>query len=549
MTTQPTAQTVPDSGPSGRLHAGMRMPFTKAGESPPRMLSAEYVNTLIGMANAFSNTIIIRRPAPLDTAGNAMAGGALKLSDQNAVIELYDPPSKSGGSAFFNTVQTYTASCPGGTTGSSVTVTVAVNTIGSNVDQATANSLALELATDRANNALVCTFGTAGFDDNVYWMKALSTGEFLVGGAFTQYNGYFRPGVAVLDSILDLVPSKWLINHGTSIYTPIIHSVAEFPTGSAKGYYIAGQFEITEQGNVTQFIARLTKDGQWDSAYNYGGGVGQHGWDSLFIGPAFLSGPDATGKIVTWGSTGLTSYNGTAVNFGLVLNQDGSINTVFPFSSSAGGSFFYVDQFGTIWAVGGQGGMFGNFNGASIAGQWMFKLSSYTTRDATFNAPAFTPTGGSGAFINTMVVTSGGNVVIGGSWTTIAGNSQPNLSRLTSTGGYDATFTATVDGIVNVIAQDSGGRIIIAGDFTHVNGVATTYIARLHANGTTDTTFVTPTFTTTGANAVISAIAISPVNGSILIGCGSVNTFSVVNGKARAGHVCLLDTLGNVIGP
>ena len=181
------------------LHAGLKLSEFKAGVGRPSGYSAGDVDMLRKVAQAFLNIEIRRKLAVPDSSGVATASGDVQISNDKVIIELYDAPST--GTAFFNTTQSFTASCPAGTTGSSVTVAVAAGTIGSNTSQAVANSLALELATDRANNALVCR---ADYDGAIYQVIAFSDGTYLVLGQFQNCGGFYRPNMAVVDNILRL---------------------------------------------------------------------------------------------------------------------------------------------------------------------------------------------------------------------------------------------------------------------------------------------------------------------------------------------------------
>ena len=151
----PDSQPLPESTQVPKLFIGERLEFLKPGDSET-MLSASKANEVVAVANAILNIKIVRKLAGVDQAGNPIPPyGVPKISDQNLVIELYDGPTSTGTSAFYNTDQSFTASCPAGTSGSTVSVTVVAGTIGSSVSIAVANALALELATDRATNALV----------------------------------------------------------------------------------------------------------------------------------------------------------------------------------------------------------------------------------------------------------------------------------------------------------------------------------------------------------------------------------------------------------
>jgi len=65
----------------------------------------------------------------------------------------------SDSSVYYNTVQSYTANCPSGQTGSPVTATIAAGTYSSSLSQADANAQALSAAQSQANSQLSCTAG------------------------------------------------------------------------------------------------------------------------------------------------------------------------------------------------------------------------------------------------------------------------------------------------------------------------------------------------------------------------------------------------------
>lgn len=111
-----------------------------------------------------------------------------------------------------------------------------------------------------------------------------------------------------------------------------------------------------------------------------------------------------------------------------------------------------------------------------------------------------------------------------GAFTTVHGENQAYLARLTATGDVDSTFTPIINQDLRAIALEPGGGILIAGRFTQVAGQSRSHIARLNADGTLD-----PTFTPgTGANDNIRTL-LRLADGRILIG----GQFSSYDGTPR----------------
>jgi uncharacterized delta-60 repeat protein len=167
--------------------------------------------------------------------------------------------------------------------------------------------------------------------------------------------------------------------------------------------------------------------------------------------------------------------------------------------------------------------------------------------------------------VRAIAVQPDGKVVIGGSFSHVAGNARPNIARLNADGSLDSSFNAVAEGTVNAIAlepdgtmiigwssmfnsiarlnpdgsrdlgfaADTGsyssvfaialqpdGRVIIGGSFTYVNSVARRNIARLNSDGTLDHSFDPGT----GASNTIYALSLQP-DGKLVIG-GSFTSFN-----------------------
>lgn len=101
--------------------------------------------------------------------------------------------------------------------------------------------------------------------------------------------------------------------------------------------------------------------------------------------------------------------------------------------------------------------------------------------------------------VEAIAVQSSGKIIIGGSFTSIGGNtSYARLARLNSNGTLDTSFVANVNNTVNAIAIDSSDNIVIGGSFTSItvttDGTPTTTakqrIAKLNGStGAVDTGF------------------------------------------------------------
>lgn len=140
-----------------------------------------------------------------------------------------------------------------------------------------------------------------------------------------------------------------------------------------------------------------------------------------------------------------------------------------------------------------------------------------------------------GGEVNVVRLTTAGKLLVGGSFTTIAGLRRDGLARLDGNFIYDG-FAPVVSGAVFAIAEQGDGRILIGGGFTHVNGVPRSCIARLNADGTLDPTF----FPGTGFNGNAYAIVVQP-DGRIVVG----GSFTSADGSP-CGRIARLNADGSL---
>ncbi|MFO1441125.1 MAG: choice-of-anchor D domain-containing protein [Verrucomicrobiaceae bacterium] len=91
--------------------------------------------------------------------------------------------------------------------------------------------------------------------------------------------------------------------------------------------------------------------------------------------------------------------------------------------------------------------------------------------------------------VQAFAVQPDGKLIVGGSYTQIAGASRSFLARLNVDGSLDSAFDPGVNGAVWCVIPQADGKILIAGSFTSVGGTVRNRMARLNADGTLDAGF------------------------------------------------------------
>lgn len=185
------------------------------------------------------------------------------------------------------------------------------------------------------------------------------------------------------------------------------------------------------------------------------------------------------------------------------------------------------------------GGDFTKYNSTNVSR--IARLNSDLKPDTAFATATGT---GANNSVNASLIDSAGKIIIGGKFTTYNSITRNRIARLTSSGGYDSTFSiGTGVGIGNnpnggvfALAIQSDGKILIGGSFISYNGTTRIGIARLNTNGTLDTTFTSgfaPSVTGQDVfNPFVNSIAVQ-TDGKIIVGggfgvYGGVNTSDIV---------------------
>ncbi|MBX3738732.1 MAG: hypothetical protein KF715_18715 [Candidatus Didemnitutus sp.] len=226
--------------------------------------------------------------------------------------------------------------------------------------------------------------------------------------------------------------------------------------------------------------------------------------------------PDGRALVVSIGS----SVNGSA-NYELFrLNADGTFAGGLPTvitgsNSSPVVSCALVDAQGRIYL----GGQFTKVNG--VTRNRVVRLLADGTVD-----PVWDPGTGPNSTVTSLALTSDGRLVIGGSFSQVAGVARQYLARLTAAGALDTTFLVGT-GLNNpnpTLLMSPDDRVIVGGAFTTYNGLTATRLIRLDASGALDATFAP------APNSTVNFIS-AATDGRLLIG----GNFTQVGGVARTG--------------
>jgi len=127
-----------------------------------------------------------------------------------------------------------------------------------------------------------------------------------------------------------------------------------------------------------------------------------------------------------------------------------------------------------------------------------------------------------------LLVQPDGKILVGGDFTTLAGQPCSRIGRLNPDGSLDTTFNSAADYTVYKLALQPDGKVLVAGDFTSLNGESHRFIGRLNTDGTLDTGF------NPEVNNAVYALAVQP-DGKILVG----GAFTEIGGVAQE-HIARL---------
>ena len=114
------------------------------------------------------------------------------------------------------------------------------------------------------------------------------------------------------------------------------------------------------------------------------------------------------------------------------------------------------------------------------------RFHSSGTLDTSFNPGTSM---GTDDEVAALAVQADGRILVGGEFTTLAGQARAHLGRHNPDGSLDLSFAATAGGAVAVLAVQPDGKILVGGAFNTLNTQAISGLGRLNPDGSLDTSF------------------------------------------------------------
>ena len=269
---------------------------------------------------------------------------------------------------------------------------------------------------------------------------------------------------------------------------------------------VGGQF-TTFNGVPSGEVVRLNTDGSVDTNFSASVTAGEPSISSVAVQP--------DGKVLIGGL--FTGINGVTRIRIARLNADGTLDTNFVATVTSSQSFITVSHLAV--QTNSQiviGGWFESVNGAPHTN--IARLNSNGSLDTGYNAQIDTPP-------NALTLQADGKVLIGGAFNTVNGQASPHVARLNTDGALDTNFLLTADGNVDGFAQQPDGKLLVGGGFNTIDGQTRHRIARLNLDGSLDTTFQNGM---AGADGYVGGVACDPT-GKVLV----AGQFANVNGVGR----------------
>ncbi len=141
---------------------------------------------------------------------------------------------------------------------------------------------------------------------------------------------------------------------------------------------------------------------------------------------------------------------------------------------------------------------------------WPYHLVARLRADGspdTSGPSAFAPVSGGpagSAEVLALVEQANGRILLGGSFTAIAGENRFYLARLLGNGALDTLFHPVANDVVSALAVSPDGRILVGGAFSRLEGANLRGVGRLTSGGLTDATW-----TAAGFDGKVNALALS----------------------------------------
>jgi len=322
-----------------------------------------------------------------------------------------------------------------------------------------------------ANGSLDTTFnaGGAGVANTVRAVLVQTNGEILIGGDFTSYDGIPCDYLALLNTngLLDT-------NFNAAAIQGPVYSLAMAPTE-----LLTTNLSISNSGTENDQSLNISPYTSGTLTVNYTMSTGQNDMR------------------IFYGTTNVNASTGVAIYDTGLTRGTGTVTIPFGPTVAANSSLLSANTLTIVM----------NQSNVTYNTVWNYK--------ATVN-----------------VAQSSDNILVGGNFT-VAGQAYTDIARLNPDGSLDTTFnpSAGANGVVHALAWQFNNQVILGGEFTQVNGQSDNYLARLNPDGSLDTTNF---FIGSGADNNVDSISLQ-LDGTFYVG----GAFSVINGTHRLGFARL----------
>jgi uncharacterized delta-60 repeat protein len=310
--------------------------------------------------------------------------------------------------------------------------------------------------------------------------KIIVSGEFVeIGGAFRNRLARLHPDGSVDDSF----------DPGSGLAGGLAFSLGL----AADGNILLGGAFFEVNSVRRPHLARLLPNGKPDPAFNPG--TGPNGTVSQLA-------VQQDGKVVMIGA--FSEVNGISRSSLARLNVDGSVDATFDPAVPVGQSERIEALFAEAVAVQPDGKFL-------VGGRFERESTGFFTGVVRFNGDGSLDKGfnaqvqGGSERILAISVYDDGRIVIAGSFTNVNSLPRRNLARLLSDGSTDASFNVgeIADRSVRAIAALADGSVVIGGSFTNVAGIPVAGLAKLAADGAVDPAFTLDASRPRVVNAII----------------------------------------------
>ncbi|MBL9135504.1 MAG: hypothetical protein JNK85_06530, partial [Verrucomicrobiales bacterium] len=306
-----------------------------------------------------------------------------------------------------------------------------------------------------------------GFSSTV--VKAIlvqSDGHLLVAGNFSSYDGQSVSKLVRLDSSgrLDGEFSAFTVVAGGDV--PFLTTLAQQSDGRIVG---AGKFKVPSAG-----MARWLPDGHWDRDFKVGLGFEggalyppQGGFppipilDGTIVYALQVQQDD---RIVAGGD--FARYDGRSRRALVRLMKDGTLDSTFVPDVAGVVQAVALESDGGVWVA----------SSMSDDNTRLRRLRADGSADPTFPLVAVQ------GWVYAMAWQADGSMILGGSFTEVAGNPRRGIARLRSSGELDAGFSLPIGGdghsVMAMLPTREDG-VLVGGYFDSIHGVPRSGVARL----------------------------------------------------------------------